>query len=385
MIPAWTNDYVGGFKYDDRPTRTVQTTKSGTVTTTVGTTRHTVALATRGPHTNNPKDPSGWRRNSSYERRVMRFTAEPAEYTRVFRSGTQQVLTGFPVSTVDKRSHLLSYPMNSGYDCTSSDEVNRAVTECLLKLKDKKIDLGTALAESIKTVDMVAASAKTLWETLLAVKRGRIPKWARRGFNPSVSLSNSYLQFKYGWKPLMQDVYSAYELARDGLGRKTETFSASRSILESYESATEVLSWKDRRQVVQVQGKCKLWARIDSELYSNVSRVGLNNPLSLGWELVPFSFVVDWGIPVGNFLEALNASAGLTFVGGFTSVRAVGSVSGELQIPADATGHGTKALYEFFSFSRTALTGFPKPIPYAKSPFSTSNVESALALWRQLR
>jgi hypothetical protein len=42
---------------------------------------------------------------------------------------------------------------------------------------------------------------------------------------------------------------------------------------------------------------------------------GITNPLLIGWELVPFSFVVDWFLPVGGWLESLDALLGYTTAG----------------------------------------------------------------------
>jgi hypothetical protein len=34
--------------------------------------------------------------------------------------------------------------------------------------------------------------------------------------------------------------------------------------------------------------------------------LGLTDPLSVVWEIIPYSFVVDWFLPVGTYLENLN-------------------------------------------------------------------------------
>lgn len=41
--------------------------------------------------------------------------------------------------------------------------------------------------------------------------------------------------------------------------------------------------------------------------------LGLTNPAAIAWELVPFSFVVDWFIPIGNFLNSWTDFLGLRF------------------------------------------------------------------------
>ena len=43
--------------------------------------------------------------------------------------------------------------------------------------------------------------------------------------------------------------------------------------------------------------------------------VGLSNPLLTAWELTPFSFIGDWFVGVGDFLEAINAKNHYDFKG----------------------------------------------------------------------
>jgi len=39
--------------------------------------------------------------------------------------------------------------------------------------------------------------------------------------------------------------------------------------------------------------------------------LGLTDPASLAWEKLPWSFVIDWIIPAGNYLEAINLNRAL--------------------------------------------------------------------------
>jgi hypothetical protein len=54
----------------------------------------------------------------------------------------------------------------------------------------------------------------------------------------------------------------------------------------------------------------RLDATIDDSFYLQLNDVGLANPLLTGWEVTPYSFVVDWFIGVGDFLSAVNAFTG---------------------------------------------------------------------------
>ena len=43
------------------------------------------------------------------------------------------------------------------------------------------------------------------------------------------------------------------------------------------------------------------------------STLGLTNPAVVAWELVPYSFVLDWLVPIGSWLDLLDAGAFLEY------------------------------------------------------------------------
>ena len=58
------------------------------------------------------------------------------------------------------------------------------------------------------------------------------------------------------------------------------------------------------------------------------NRLGLVNPLSVAWELVPFSFVVDWFSGVGNVLDGYTDLLGLSVVDTYSVRYLRGRVTG---------------------------------------------------------
>jgi hypothetical protein len=312
----------------------------------------------------------------------MNATLTQGEYVRVLSNGTKQRSTGVYRRTDDIRAQILSYPIGSAYQVTSVNEVNRAITECLGKLGDMKVDLSVTLAETVKTVDLFADHAADLFGYLLAIKRGRRP---RNRFGTTKDLASGYLQYKYGVLPLSMEVKGAYELATEAIQRKGQILSAERYIKQEYNRSIGTLgNWRNVTQDLEVGGSCKLYAEINLPFARQTARIGLRNPLLLGWEIIPYSFVIDWAMPVGNFLEALTATEGLTFVGGYTNVRGKGTIKGDIAIPANSTGTPQSVEYDIFHINRKVLSGFPRPRTYTKSPFTTNNVLSALMLWRNL-
>jgi hypothetical protein len=126
-----------------------------------------------------------------------------------------------------------------------------------------------------------------------------------------------------------------------------------------------------------------------SEFAESLKNTGLSNPLSVAWELVPWSFVVDWAYPVGTFLNNLDFDLGIGFSRGYVTYKSKGTDivkpkagtyvgSGLTQTWSGGLLHG-----EVEYFQREPLSYFP-PIQYPqfKNPISLTHAFNALALMR---
>lgn len=333
-----------------------------------------------------------WRDPSSYTRYVQHYEYTPCDFYSVspYGKGTVSVrYEGYFSIEVAHINDLFSYPLSGqGLMDTMLSERNRARTECLLKLKEKKVNVGTFLAESISTYNMMADQAKDLFKLLLYMKRGqfnRIPRYFKgSGKGPqSARLASGILETKYGWMPLMSDLKLAYDNFQESAPRPM-LLSATRNVRTPWKTVSNSTYWNQRNQDLEIRNSCKLIAKLSSDFMAKANSYGLINPLALGWEVIPFSFVIDWAMPIGNVLEAMSATAGLDFVGGFETQTATGSVTARRHVPSGYTGKGVGVTCDYKCTRRTKLLSFPAPLPYVKSPFSTQNGLSALALWRQL-
>jgi len=131
--------------------------------------------------------------------------------------------------------------------------------------------------------------------------------------------------------------------------------------------------------------------RVGSPQVAFLAQTGFTNPINLLWEVIPYSFVVDWLLPIGPYLEQLHAWDGLEFVKGF-QVRIVKRVtfydyaySGKLY-PAEPTDlnmvqDSGQFRQEHIIYERDPLTSFPSmTFPTLKNPASLSHALNGLAL-----
>lgn len=343
------------------------------------------ARADRAHHSKNPVIDLGgfkYRKDSDYKRIVQNYENYPGSISGTGKSTRQ----GFFSDTVSESKYLFTYPFTfSGDGADLLSEKNQAITECLLKLKEDKVQLGQFLAEAKQSVNMLADSAHKLFSLLLLIKRKQWPKRPSGQQVFGVNAANLYLQWKYGWAPLCSDLKRLFDDAQNDTKSRPLVLKASRNIKSHWTSSSDVQYWDGRFQQVKATNTCQVMAKVKSSFLDNANSYGLINPLSLGWELIPFSFVVDWAMPIGNFLEALSAPAGLDFLTGFTGQRLEGTIEANRKLNSGWKGKQQSVSVDAFYYGRTALIQFPFPQLYVKSPFSTGNVLSALALLRQLR
>lgn len=200
-------------------------------------------------------------------------------------------------------------------DATLSD---KALLKARLKMKRAEVNLGVAFAERNATARLLGDTATSLGKAFRNLKAGRVRAAMRdlgisnkrhepRGSN----VPNKWLELQYGWKPLLSDVFGACDaLSKQPKSDWRVTAKATAKRNERWEH-----TFTDHSAgIVVAQSECGAFCRIDAlpenDLTKSLSSLGITNPLLIAWELVPYSFVVDWALPVGSWLESIDAMLG---------------------------------------------------------------------------
>lgn len=130
----------------------------------------------------------------------------------------------------------------------------------------------------------------------------------------SMSLAERLLELRYGWQPLLSDVEGAAEFLAHRLQVPLEkVYKVRRRIEKSGEAFTYdglhppgappgpgMPYYGHKTPWTSYQAKTISIAI--SERPDLIPSLGLNDPLPVAWELIPFSFVADWFIPIGEYL-----------------------------------------------------------------------------------
>lgn len=276
------------------------------------------------------------------------------------------------------------------------DMVTRASTQAENKFRKKaasafaSASIGTALGEYKQTASLVATNIERLARAANAIRRmdfgglysaldlsGQDRKRARKTLTeariipPVKRVSAIWLELQYGWKPLLHDIYDTCMLLNEQWVRGFSAHPLHASAT-SYEVVELVSSpGVDRMGAGIFDVKVKMGGTLYREdpASQGLAAAGLNNPASIAWELVPYSFVVDWFLPVGDYLKARTELDGTVLRNGYKSTKIKVRSKGHftfVKSPIEysvLTGGDPVAAYEGQKYSLELVTGVPEVKP----------------------
>lgn len=298
----------------------------------------------------------------------------------------------------------------------SDNALHKAKARLFDSLKGEGTNIANIYAERRQTMQLVGDTIMRVVWVIKDLKRGDITSATRRLFGDSQhgkylarklrgkDIANQWIGLQYGWKPMLEDVYGLVNLTHQRNSSAVCVFKQS-AISWSYSQpangAITTLQAKPGgttwyRPIEKQHNWCRqsymIRARPNQTLASPAA-LGLTNPLVPLWEVVPWSFVVDWFLPVGTYLEQLSADHGWYFLDGCLSTHEKYSwvsdhaASSIYTIPGYVFYNDTycKGSASVDKFSRSTLTGFPSVNPPRfKNPVSAGHVKNAIALLTQV-
>lgn len=280
-----------------------------------------------------------------------------------------------------------------------------AVIKARKQLKNQNVNAAVAFAERRKTANMVAQKAIQIARAGWALRKGNFAGAAAalglggRKSSKAKGVAKQWLELQYGWKPLLGDVYGGMvELHRRDVAQPDRYRVNVKG--HSNEKIDQVINTSPGTDLPGIIVICSVDKSVIVSLdyclgnsyLAGAARLGLTNPLELAWELVPFSFVADWFVPVGAYLSSLDADLGWTFLGGFSTYHQYGVAR---VVDNGPNGHGKIGPKPEDPASWLAMPGdrttkFVRRIPYSsspvprfpglKSPFSSAHALNAIAL-----
>lgn len=350
-------------------------------------------------------------------------TFQYSETTMNFPYGTQSQQWDFPKYTnMIHNVGVLAWGIDFHDEDPISDSLKsscqaQALQKSLTDLKAMKVNLGVAFAERKKTANLLLSTASRVAQALGSLRKGNVNGVAnalgltqkqvsgslRKSGSPNYSagsksssrtnvasaLSREWLALQYGWKPLVSDVYNSAERLAQISDVRRMRITSSRTV-QGFKSDIRIWNQIPARRVAQSRYTTRYIYVFShsSEILKDLSGLGVTNPAAIAWELLPWSFVIDWFIPIGNYIDVWDATLGLTFEKGsktvFSKYRAQFVANGGKRVSNTFyQTHGGGSIEKVLC-ERTKLNSFPLPRLPDLTPHITQNRGvSTLALLRQ--
>jgi hypothetical protein len=295
---------------------------------------------------------------------------------------------------------ITNYSMGAFYSpnaLASANVQNAAVVKALNSISQAKASLGQDLATYLQTVRMFGSKTALLVDSLKALKEGKLAKYIYDSASDILKkgdkvAAQAYLEYVYGWKPLVEDIYGTYLVLKryasgdepiiiHGHGSQTQRSNSQKPIQTS---TFKTLLNSDETY----KGTCDLYACVDPQYAAlrALNQLGLLNPAEILWDITPWSFVVDWVIPIGPVLTAFMAPIGLNFVSGTQAVRFTRNYSGDYHSYVNSplpvlTDRSLSYTANNEGYIRSVLANWPLPMPYVNlNPLTGDRWLKALAL-----
>lgn len=291
--------------------------------------------------------------------------------------------------------------------------VSRALTDVYKHIGDHKTgQFGVSMAEMHKTVGHLASTAVRITTIYRALRKGRVkdalrvlgihdsdvlrdvvfPKkrrhangralrsylnFVKKSKKPEAFAAHAWLEVTYAWKPLVFDTFDLAKALADRHAAKQMTvtyegFSSDDTFDALPDLGINSPNWKSGTSIYQVSYGAHYAISNEGVYYTN--NLGLQNPATIAWELVPFSFVVDWFVPIGDWLDSFSALAGQTFLAGWRSVKTLHTYTGREQVDSYHPDELGSWFIKTVSFSREVLRSLPG------APVPTFNLRKALSI-----
>jgi len=222
---------------------------------------------------------------------------------------------------------------------TNNDAANIALNKAWASVTEAQIDMGENIAEAAKTLKMLLAPTKSFIGLLGKMAKGLpsppsgLPRKGRKWRRVYDILSNRWLEYRYGMMPLILDMEKGIKMYKDTtkpeirvVGSHGKFIGPSTSVTSEQESAIQTgyyVTWRSSTTTTYVTRAVVYHILQKGDLNASLYKFGVHptQAISLGWQLLPLSFVVDWIWDVSGFLNCLNPNWGKYYYGNTVSFK----------------------------------------------------------------
>lgn len=190
--------------------------------------------------------------------------------------------------------------------------------------------MGETLGEWRDSLDMITSRLGQLASAARQLRRGNLrgaaralgikrpPKTLRKN---AKTFGDLWLELHLGWTPLINDIYNANQaFLREPFPKRAVGRAGAQDHYVAISSFST--SKSTTKAVYKVGYHTRGDVRVVNPNVALAAQLGLVNPASVAWALVPYSFVVDWFVNLGELLGAYDGLLGCeTLKTSYTTLR----------------------------------------------------------------
>jgi hypothetical protein len=213
-----------------------------------------------------------------------------------------------------------SWPALSSSSPALAECTNRAIRKFLEACTNARssVELGQDIGEIKQTIEGIRHPMDSMRKLILGhFSRLKTAKRRYRNKTPSLkkALADSYLEFKFGWNPLASDVADAWVGLTSSArmtptvpveGHASATYNGSDSYRTLYSICTQNLVVHSK---YSVKYKGAIRVRLTEKGFVPFPEVlrlnSVQDFVTTAWDLVPYSFLVDYFTNIGDIINAL--------------------------------------------------------------------------------
>lgn len=202
--------------------------------------------------------------------------------------------------------------------------LNEAYERFVKRVNGETSSLLTSVAEYHKARDMVISRAFSLFHAARMVRKFQFKSAYRELFHANSQVgrkikpyevrskdqASAWLELSYGWAPLYGDIASACKVLTGPMPMGFISARSSKaSLRKTLWSGNPATRWQYIDYAPQITCGARVW--LSNPNTNLAGRMGFLNPVNTAWELLPWSFLVDHFLDVGNYLRSFTDFAGL--------------------------------------------------------------------------
>lgn len=195
---------------------------------------------------------------------------------------------------------------------TANDQID-LINKLRAVMDGTDFDAGISGAELGRATDTLAERVRQLWWALRQARRGKFKdaldllgynsydlfRKSRRDPAEKQRITDLWLEFQFGLRPLVNDIYNLSETITHFSKQRGKRVVVKIKKSGNYVGASRYDSDEGTGYTVH-----KITAYLKRDASTLPERMGLTNPAGILWEALPWSFVIDWALPIGDWIAA---------------------------------------------------------------------------------